>query len=456
MGQQVNKVRLTVIIALLFSALCAGVFRTPPILFMAALLTSAPFVGVLLGRLCSRGLRIERHLPESGMAGDVVAGELSVTNAARWPVFLVHARCGSGAVSGRHGAELSKTRTRHRGVWPATAVTPVGGDEQVVPMLRGKARASWRQQWHLRKRGIYFLEPARTGVLDPLGLGNYLPITTQPQFLIVLPRPVRIEQIGFMGASGPEQQTVHYSTIVSDAMDLHGVRPWQPGEAIRRAHWKSTARTGQLHVIEWEETPAADLAILLDVHRDAIAGDEEENTLETAVTATASIACFLLENGCRFQLFYFAAEAGGSSGQAARPVLKSILVHSVDSVETILRELAAVEPVDAPGADAASLAEAALPKLARGLGALLVASSRAPFDKALGRPMPGSPGGALRALIADADSFENLPDPQPQADQDPGRPFRAARRGRRPRGKHGQPFLLRRGEPIAAVLEGHA
>lgn len=457
MGPQVNKVRLTVLIALLFSALCAGVFRTPPILFMAALLTSAPFVGLIIGRICSRGLYIERNLPESGMAGDVMAGEITVANRARWPVFLVHARCGSGTRPVSRGVPVLRGRGARSVEWSSAPIVPVGGDVQVVPMLRGKARASWKQQWHLRRRGVYYLQQAQTGVLDPLGLSNHLPMMTPAQPVIVMPRPIRIEQLRFLGSSGPEQQTPRHSTVVSDAMDLHGVRPWQPGEAIRRAHWKHTARTGQLHVIEWEETPAADLAVLLDVHKDAVAGDEDENTLETCIVAAASIACFLLENGCRFQLFYFAPEKTETSQSegAARTGLKSLTVHSVDGIETVLRALAEIEAVENTRSDAVALSEAALPKVARGMGALMIASSRAPLDKALSRSLPGSFGG-LRALIADADSFEIPPETKDTEKKPANTPFMAARRVRRPRGRHGEAFLLRRGESIAAALEGHS
>jgi uncharacterized protein (DUF58 family) len=442
---EVNKVRLTVLIALMFSALCAGVFRTPPILFMAALLTSSPFVGLIVSRNASRRLRIERLLPETGTVGDTITGEIIVTNSSRWPSFLVHIRCGT---SWHPQTGVSND-----------ALLPVGGDEQVVPMLRGHMRAVWQQSWTLRRRGVHVIAPARTGVLDPLGLSSKLRVHTAPHTFTVLPRPVRIEQLGFWGGAGMENQIPKHSTVVADAMDFHGVRPWSAGEAIRRAHWKYTARTGQLHVIEWEETPAADMAILLDAHASGIAGNDAENTLEIAITVVASIAAYLLEIGCRLQCFYFAEEAAKTTSRTPQPPrlhLKSVTVRSVEGLEHVLRALAEVEPVESTLATAAHLAEAAQPQILRGLGTLLIASSETQLQDAVATS--ASSAGKIRTFLIDADSFATATKASETASDSTrqtallsnARPAVARHRGAQRR----REMMLRRGDGIAAALEG--
>jgi uncharacterized protein (DUF58 family) len=440
MISEVNKVRLTVLIALMFSALCAGVFRTPPILFMAALLTSSPFVGWVVGRLASRKLQIARTVPETGTVGDTITGEISVTNQARVPAFLVHIRCGASCDAKTGVAD--------------GALVPAGGEEQVLPMLRRSTRAVWQQSWQLKRRGVHTLSPARTGVLDPLGLSSRLRIQSPAQTVTVLPRPIRIEQLGFWGGAGLEQQAPHHSTIVADAMDFHGVRPWLAGEAIRRAHWKYTARTGQLHVIEWEETPAADLAVLLDAHAAAVEGDDNDNTLETAITVTASIAAYLLENGCRFQLFYFVEEdvPGRRPNQAPRLQLKAVCARSVEGLDVVLRALAEVKSLQSTFATASHLIESALPQVGRGLGTLLIASSSAMRD---GLPQHGAKGSRLQTFLIDAESYKQQPlagtEPEQRAPvPSHGRPA-VARHHNAPR-RH--EMLLRKGEPIGAALEG--
>jgi uncharacterized protein (DUF58 family) len=428
-SSEVNKVRLTVLIALMFSALCAGVFRTPPILFMAALLTSAPFMGFLIGRFSSRYLKVARVLPEVGTAGDVITGEITVTNRALWPAFLIHTACGIAPAPG--------ARRAVRGRESRPAIAPLGTDEQVVPLLRGRSRFTWQQQWLLRRRGVFLLEPARSGVLDPLRLGNYLPSRSAAQRIVVLPRAVRLEQLGFLGGGGQEQHLLRHSTIVADAMDFHGVRPWMPGEAIRRAHWKSTARTGQLHVIEWEETPASDLAILLDTSAAAIAGDDENNTLELAVTATASIALHLLEHGCRVQLFHFTA----ASDSTAPPRLQALTAHSVAKSETLLRALAEIEPVVHSAATVSRLVTDARPQVAHGIGTLLIASTLS--DAA---SLPPRHRAQLRTLFVDAESFAAL-----TAKRGASTPADAHTSG--PNFNARRTASLRYGEPINIALE---
>jgi uncharacterized protein (DUF58 family) len=435
MHPEVNKVRLTVLIALLFSALCAGVFRTPPIMFMAALLTSAPLMGFLIGRLSSRYLRVTREVPECGTAGDLITGHISVTNRARWPIFLVRTCCGFAPAPD----------TRLRGLWKqegTPAIAPAGSDEQVVPMLRGRSRFTWQQQWRLRRRGVFMLEPARSGVLDPLQLGNYMPVRSAAQRIVVLPRAVHLEQLGLLGGGGQEQHLPRHSTVVADAMDFHGVRPWVAGEAIRRAHWKSTARTGQLHVIEWEEAPASDLAILLDTGAAALAGDEENNTLETAITAAASIALHLLEHGCRVQLFYFMAQPSGDTAEP--PLLKSLMAHSVARSQALLHALAEIKPLTHPEVTSSRLVADALPQTERGIGTLLIASSRS--DAAV---LSSEYKSSLRILLVDADSFASL-----ASEPDASTPAVASASYLRLRSPSRRATAsLRYGEPINAVLE---
>ncbi len=41
-------------------------------------------------------------------------------------------------------------------------------------------------------------------------------------------------------------------------LDVRGVREWRPGDAVRHVHWRSTARTGRLTVLEYGE-PTVDM-----------------------------------------------------------------------------------------------------------------------------------------------------------------------------------------------------
>ena len=46
--------------------------------------------------------------------------------------------------------------------------------------------------------------------------------------------------------------------------DLHSVREYEQGESLRKVHWRSTARRGQLMVKELEDAPRDEVAVVLD------------------------------------------------------------------------------------------------------------------------------------------------------------------------------------------------
>ncbi|HEX8235087.1 MAG TPA: DUF58 domain-containing protein [Abditibacteriaceae bacterium] len=296
--REVNHVRLALLVAMLFTILVATMFRTTAIVFMAAFLCAAPLMGLIVGRLMGRGIAVARQLPEVGTSGDIVVGRLMLEQRGRIPTFLVHLRPGS--IGG--------------GAQPPLALH--GPAEYVMPMLRPGETAEWSPQWRLGRRGVYQLPPVQAGARDPLGLFTNTQPTTAPDTITILPRPVRVARLGFCGGTQHGAHTPQAATATADATDFHGIRTWRPGEAIRRVHWKSTVRTGELHVVEWEEDPGCDLNVLFDarsfipssstqhhVKSDGADTDIVDEALETQITIAASIAAHLLENGRIFRFF---------------------------------------------------------------------------------------------------------------------------------------------------------
>src|SRR5262249_11556761 len=62
--------------------------------------------------------------------------------------------------------------------------------------------------------------------------------------------------------------------------ELHSVREYEQGESLRKVHWRSTARRGQLMVKELEDAPRDEVAVLLDA---------VEPAFDVAVRAAGSI-----------------------------------------------------------------------------------------------------------------------------------------------------------------------
>jgi uncharacterized protein (DUF58 family) len=131
----------------------------------------------------------------------------------------------------------------------------------------------------------------RTG--DPFGLFEsvasvgpgaavlvYPPIATLPNW--VLPG-ADMEGASVRASHGP-----HLTPLATS------VRPYTPGDAFNRIHWRSSARHQELQVKEFDIEPSADLWIHLDLDRAVHAGSGATATIETAVEAAAALAAHAL------------------------------------------------------------------------------------------------------------------------------------------------------------------
>lgn len=430
---ELNKARMVLLIALLFTTLGAGVFRTPPILFMAAVLCGAPLVGSLVGRMAAKCLKTSRALPESGMVGDTVRARLKVRNESRWPLFLVH---------GRSGELPPRKLDRAASAWPPPVV-PEGDSEFVVPILGGGSEVTWEAVWRLNQRGLHKIAPAAAGALDPLGLHNRLDARSVSHDILVLPRPLRLNRLGWTGGLSGSSRTPTHASVVAEALDFHGVRPHRPGEGMRRIHWKSTARTGELHIIEWEEETASDLTVLLDTQAAvAVRGLPEPNagsdaymadTFETNIVLTATLASFLLENGYQFQLICWENSPNG------QPVLARHEARNLGGLPVILKALAKLQPVSSSDASAVHLTHSARRLIPSGRGVLLLTTDLADVSGAM-RQFSGRMGPSSQALVLDALSFAS----------GGTSPAGAGLTGKR---LPARARLVRRGESLTAALE---
>jgi uncharacterized protein (DUF58 family) len=75
----------------------------------------------------------------------------------------------------------------------------------------------------------------------------------------------------------------------SAGFDFHSVRGYEQGESLRRVHWPSTARRGELMVKELEESPQDAVVVLLDCDPAGAAGTSPSSSFDAAVRAAGSV-----------------------------------------------------------------------------------------------------------------------------------------------------------------------
>jgi uncharacterized protein (DUF58 family) len=67
------------------------------------------------------------------------------------------------------------------------------------------------------------------------------------------------------------------------------VREYEQGESLRRVHWPTTAKRGQLMVKDLEDSPRDEVLVLLDADAGFVTGEAPDSSFELAVSAAGSI-----------------------------------------------------------------------------------------------------------------------------------------------------------------------
>ncbi|MGZ8563005.1 MAG: DUF58 domain-containing protein, partial [Candidatus Limnocylindria bacterium] len=145
----------------------------------------------------------------------------------------------------------------------------------------------------LTRRGSYRLGALRVRTGDPFGLFTSEMVVGRPTWIVVYPRVHELPHWRLppspVDGTTPSRRRYEAATPL-----VSTVRPYVHGDAINRIHWLSSVRHGELYVKEFDLEQTADLWLLLDLERASQAGPPEDPSVETAISAAASIAVHTL------------------------------------------------------------------------------------------------------------------------------------------------------------------
>ena len=197
-------------------------------------------------------------------------------------------------------------------------------------------------------RGRYDIGPLSVRLADPFGLVTLTRSFASIDTLLVTPQvtPLPAVRLGGAWLGGGH---VLARAVAAGGTDDATTRTYRNGDDLRKVHWRSTARVGEL-MVRREEQPFQNRAtLLLDGRLRAHRGDGPGSSYEAAVAAAASIGVALARSGFVLHLL---GETGRDLVPAGMPLGEQLLLETFALVQpTRTPDLAAVGRRLQSGAD---------------------------------------------------------------------------------------------------------
>jgi hypothetical protein len=202
-------------------------------------------------------------------------------------------------VGERAMGQLTVRNDGPKALLPAVMELPVGGAvaEFGIPGLKPGEVHDELFAVPTERRAVIEAGPARSVRGDHLGLLRRVVDWTGPVDLYVHPRTTPLAPSAAGLVRDLEGQVT--SKITNNDLAFHALRQYVPGDDRRYVHWRTSARTGQLMVRQFNETRRSQLTMVLS-ENSASYSDAEE--FELAVGVTASIATQVIRDGTQISV----------------------------------------------------------------------------------------------------------------------------------------------------------
>lgn len=171
-----------------------------------------------------------------------------------------------------------------------------GSPRFCVESLAGLARQSVSYTLRCELRGRYPIGPLSVRVSDPFGLCQLRREFPEPHELLVLPPVVPLPHLALGGdwAGEGEHRPRRFAAAGQDDVTT---RSYRLGDDLRRVHWRTTARLGELAVRREDQPWQSRAVLLLDTRSGAHVGTGRDSSFEYAVSALASVGVHLEQRG---------------------------------------------------------------------------------------------------------------------------------------------------------------
>jgi len=177
----------------------------------------------------------------------------------------------------------------------------------------------------LTQRGKYTVGPLEVRVADAFGLVEIGRSFATRSSLVVTPEITALPRVDIAGNRLGDGES-GMRTVAAAGEDDIAPRAYRDGDELRRVHWRSTARYGELMVRREEQQWHNRARLLIDTRRRAHVGSGPGSSFEFAVSAAASIGVHLAGQGIDIRVITDSGEAtaAGPGGDALLEMLAVI------------------------------------------------------------------------------------------------------------------------------------
>ncbi|MFF4249297.1 DUF58 domain-containing protein [Streptomyces sp. NPDC001822] len=207
----------------------------------------------------------------------------------------------------------------------------------------GVREVSYRVRSDLR--GRYPLGPLQLRLSDPFGMCELTRSFGAYDTLVVIPRTVPLSPLRLTGEASGYGDGRQRSSALAGEDDLIP-RGYRHGDDMRRVHWRSTARYGELMVRREEQPQRARCTVLLDTRRIAYQDAGPDSAFEWAVSGAASVLVHMLERGFAVRLL---TDDGHAVPDGSGDGFAGSTQDSADSAGLMMDTLAVVDHSDGGG-----------------------------------------------------------------------------------------------------------
>ncbi|GAA1764120.1 DUF58 domain-containing protein [Nocardioides hankookensis] len=192
--------------------------------------------------------------------------------------------------------------TRASGQPAYVAMRPHGG--QVGALLSGPDAVGPPVEISPRRWGRRYLGEEKVALMSPWAGFRFGPVSLGGQHLRVLPmaavydsRADAPQPVGLVGA--------HRSQRPGSGTELAGIRPFAPGDRLRRVNWRVSLRSRELHVVSTRAEEDTAVLLVVDALADHGASDGVDgaaSSLDLSVRAASAVAEHHVRSGDRVGL----------------------------------------------------------------------------------------------------------------------------------------------------------